>query len=1041
MEKYAEYLNYQTIPEAIAALFGKSDKTAVICGNESITYRELLTRSRELARILKDHGVQKGDRIVLSMDRSVSLIVSVLGILYAGAAYVPVERGCPKERLSYILRDSGAHLTLDRDMLQELREESGKEKNRAGFGSPEDEGALPVLLGEDEFAVYYTSGSTGTPKGCVVHHQVYYHFSMPMEQNLYAFEVRENVDRCLSLLNFAFVGSSFDVFIVLLCGKTLVLTTEEERLSPALTGTRMLESRAGSLHITTSQLLSYAVDPVFRQAMGQIRCLVFGGEPLPEKARKQLAEYYSGCILFTYGATEVGTVTGCRLLPGDMVHLGKPFFGTELYVLDSAGNPAQEGMEGEVCVGGVASQLGYYVGKRELTGQKYTQKEGLGRIYHTGDRAIRRTDGRITVLGRIDNMRKLHGQRIELEEVEHCLEAFPGISRAAADIRGEGPEAALFAWYTTEEKVPSKAEENSPPAQAGFADFAAVGHGASSGICQERVLDFLRERLPEYMIPKRLQAVKAFPLSRNGKLQRQKLPDIEAKREDYLPPETKEEEMICRLFEQILRLDRVGRNESFFALGGNSVLAMFLISSLREESGQSLSVADLFANPYPSSLAEILAEKREEEAPAQSSDSAWDASLLLYAKDRSGPLYTADRPGVFSIPPEISEIMEEEGAEAAFPADLSTAKFFMLEQFGASIGQKAVPRVRADLNCFFSEHVIREKVNNLIRRHPALRSHFVTDMRGKLWQVFLRQKEGSVWYKDISHLDRAAQEQFLSGFFKVMEEAGDALQVGCFRTDEERSTLLLSFDHSQADGFSIKLMVNELAGDEKKRESDRFYEYRAKRLRHGNDFPGELREYYRSLEPTYGRRQGPFGRANDAAVRIILLTREQTEKITRLCGRKNLTVSAFVNYCYGKCLLMMTGREELLLSCLFSGRDPAFRGSEEIVGNLVFPIPVRICAGMTFEEFGRSLMILWEYPYITDTKAYARLLHYDLEGCIVSRDLQLLHENIIFWDDYSDQNLMGNCLELRDGRLKIILNKRVEKCLDPLRNMLLEIPG
>lgn len=482
LEKYGYFLNFHTIPDALT-LYADSGKTAVVSGGESITYRELISGAQKLALALRSEGVKRGDRVLLALERSTSSIVALLGILYAGAAYIAVQRSWPKERLDYICKDSNADFLLDEQALERLQRKCC-------------EGALPQLRGEDEFAVYYTSGSTGVPKGCVTHHQTFFHFAVPVRQNTYASEIMEHCERCASMINFAYIGSIWDISITLLCGKTLVLATEAERMNSTLLARRIYEERCDALNMPPSQLLSYSMDPSFRNGIRNVRCFAMGGEALTQTALRWLRELSDGRFFLVYGASEIGAVAEASLTFQKPVSIGNPVYGAKLYLLDSAGHPVAEGDEGEICVGGIPAALGYYIGNDALTARKYSESGELGRIYHTGDRGIVCEDGTIRLIGRMDNMKKLHAQRIELQEIEQCLEGFPGIQRAAADIRGDEPDAKLLAWYIAEKPLAA-----------------------------EQIRAYLKQKLPAYMIPARMKQVEAFPLNQNGKLDRSVLPD------------------------------------------------------------------------------------------------------------------------------------------------------------------------------------------------------------------------------------------------------------------------------------------------------------------------------------------------------------------------------------------------------------------------------------------------------------------------------------------------------------------------------------
>lgn len=959
-ENYDVFLHCQTIPEALQT-YSHSDRAAIICGEESITYRRLIADARKLALSLRGMGVNRGDRILVNLSWGTSPILAILAILYAGASYIVVNRGWPQERLSYILRDADVKLILDDEKLCELL-------------SLNCEGDLPVLRGEDEFAVYYTSGSTGQPKGCVLHHQTFYHLVRPLRENVHARVTMERCERVFFDGVLFFVGPCADIFVTLVCGKTLILATKEELTNPECAAERMLREGVDAIGVTPSLLSTRLPNETFRQACRSVRRILLGGEAPDSASLKELASMTDGCILNTYGATEVLMVTADFVSAQEEIRIGQAVEGSRLLVLSPEGSPVPPETEGEICIGGVPAQLGYYLGDPVLTAQKYTQYENLGRVYHTGDRGIRHADGTVSVLGRTDNMKKIHGQRVELEEIERCLESIPGIIRAAADVRGEEPNTVLCAWYIARQPLE-----------------------------EEALRERLSQRLPSYMVPQRLQAAEDFPKNRHGKLDRNALPEIAAKTALFVPPENDRELKICAAFSEILDVEPVGRNSSFFHLGGDSLRAVRLISLLRKKTGERYSVLNLFQNPTPAKLAQVRTENIHQGRPSREEKSAGE---------------------LFSLPAQMKELAAQESVEAIYPADLSTSWLAVLERIMPKNLGGVYTHMRVDLKRTFTRAEIQDRVNQLVARHPALRSYCEADPQGKFWQIFLRRRETPVWYRDLRHLEKETQDRYLSGFFRVMEEEGLPFQAGCFPLSEERCSLLLRVNHSLADGLSLVILLNELAGENVRTQTDAFYEYRERQLRYGTAFPEELREYYSSLSEEAYRSPRVQTWESDAFEAIqgkIVLTKEQTAQLIAQCRQREWTISEYVEYCFGKALLMVLKKPEVWYFHSFSGRDPDFEPAVDIIGNLARNVPICIREDMTEEAFSKGYLLLWSHPYALETEEYRALRPYQLKYGIVARLFPAFCDTIEFLWDYPERAGRINHFRIEDGRLQIAL--------------------
>ncbi|MGX8686185.1 MAG: condensation domain-containing protein [bacterium] len=485
----------------------------------------------------------------------------------------------------------------------------------------------------------------------------------------------------------------------------------------------------------------------------------------------------------------------------------------------------------------------------------------------------------------------------------------------------------------------------------------------------------------------------------------------------YAPPITETERAICSVFEAVLHIPEAGRNCSFFELGGDSITGTMALAMLGKRYGIHASIVDLFQNPKPMELARLFEVKKATE-----------------------PSMIRQNPGTasFILPQKIRQLAEREEAEAVYPADLVSAHFVFLEETGSAFAAGDLHfNLRADLKFLFSETELRGRVSDLMRRHPVLRSYFAKDDEGKRWQIFRKEMEVPVWYRSLEGMGEEARERYFSGFFRVMDEEKAAFQVACFPTGKDTCTVLLRLTHTQVDGMSYVVLLNELVGGVPEGQ-DAFYSYREKRLNSRFQFPEELRAYYQGLDGSYRLPRTSLRNVGSMDERRISLTAEQTSQLIARCSQWEITLPFYVEYCFGCGLLTVLDRETVWFSHVFSGRDSSFEGSESIVGNLICSLPVRLRRGMSPAQFQKDLMIPWSYPYIIDTEEFKGLNRHNIEFGVVSRIFPSLHDRIAFFTDYPEAFSRGLYLEMTEGKLKVVLrypkNETEQKTLDMLED-------
>ncbi len=578
------------------------DAVALRFRGQSLTYSQLDVRANQLAHALRRRGVGPETRVALSVERSLELAVGLLGILKAGGAWVPVDPLLPRERLAFMLEDSGASVLVTQSALLERFSEAhharaiclDSEKDALSRERTE----APVTGVEPCHLAYllYTSGSTGTPKGTAVEHRGVANL---VTQEAVAYGIGPD-SRVLQFASLSFDLSVEEVFTTLCSGATLVQAPLEE-LMPGAPLQKLLRDEAVTVISLTPAAL--AATPV--EELPALRTIISGGETLPAEVVARWATP-GRRFVNSYGPTEatvVATLTEC-VADGRVPSIGRPLANVRAHVLDARGEPVPVGVKGELFIGGVGVARGY-AGRPGLTAERFLPDpfsgEAGARLYRTGDVVRWREDGTLEFVGRADAQVKVRGFRIELGEVEAALSKLPPVREAVVMAREDGPGGKrLVAYVVAHEGVQT--------------DSAALRAA-------------LKETLPEYMVPSAIVVLPAMPLTPNGKVDRKALPAADlsgmAARE-YVAPRTATEERLAGLWQELLGVKRVGAEDSFFDLGGHSLLATQAVSRIRHAFGVELPLRRLFESPTVEAVARLIDEAlagRAAPAPARRQES------------------------------------------------------------------------------------------------------------------------------------------------------------------------------------------------------------------------------------------------------------------------------------------------------------------------------------------------------------------------------------------------------------------------------------
>lgn len=582
-------------PEAIAVVQPTED--GYLTDEQRLTYRELNSRANQLAHYLRKCGVEPEVLVGICMERSIEMMVGILGILKAGGAYVPLDPTYPRERLAFIIEDTQMSVLLTQRRLVETLPPKQKEQIiclDADWPVIRSESMMNPRLEvkADNLAyVIYTSGSTGTPKGVMVEHRALVNYTEAAKTE---FKL-STADRVLQFASISFDTSGEEIYPCLSSGSTLFLRTDS-----MLSSTQKFLETCQAWELTSLDLptaywhdLTTNLDVEQLVLPPSIRLVIIGGEKvLPEQlSRWQKCVGRGVQLLNTYGPTEATIVATTWELPEPAeletvwaaAPIGRPIQNVQIYVLDQLFQPVPIGVPGELFIGGVGLARGY-LNQPELTGERfisYTFKDIPVRLYKSGDMVRRRPDGSIEYLGRSDHQVKIQGFRIELGEIEAVLGQHPAVGSNVVIVREDEPgNKRLVAYF-----VPKQAK-------------TPVSYELRS---------YLKEKLPDYMLPSLFVALESLPLTPNGKIDRSALPKPDMSRSElgqpFVAPRTAVEQQVAEIWAQLLNLEQVGLYDNFFELGGHSLLATRAISRLRDTFQVALPLRSLFEVPHLAALA------------------------------------------------------------------------------------------------------------------------------------------------------------------------------------------------------------------------------------------------------------------------------------------------------------------------------------------------------------------------------------------------------------------------------------------------------
>ncbi len=738
---------------------------ALIDGPRQWTYQELDARANQLARSLQKRGLSPEQLVAVRLERSAEWVVAVLGVLKAGGAYLPLDPQLPAERLRFTLEDARVEILLTQQSLRsdlpaELRHVVCLDTDWPEIAAcPADR---PVRqAGREQLAyVIYTSGSTGRPKGVMIEHRALVNYTQAAIEQ-YGIT---SADRVLQFASASFDGHVEEVFPCLTRGGTLLLRNDE------MLDCRKFLQRCGEWQLTFVSLptgfwheLTRAIVADGLAVPATLRLVVIGGEQaLPERVAVWFQRVDSRARLMnTYGPTETTVVaTAAELGPDDgrenRVPIGRALRNTRVYVLDRGQQPVPVGVPGELHIGGESLARGY-LNRPELTEERFVPdpfgKAGA-RMYKTGDVVRWRNDGRLEFIGRSDQQVKIRGFRIEPGEVEQVLREHPAVADAAVVARERSPGDLHLVAYLT-------ASEDATPVAAD-------------------VRQFLRSRLPGFMVPTALVVLDRLPITPGGKVDRRALPAPDwsgagiGSEAEFIAPRTATEQQLAGIWSEVLSIERVGAHDNFFDLGGHSLLAIQVISRINRDLDLGIALRDLFEAATLKALAERV------EAARQSGSRA-------------------------SLPP-IQPISRDVPVPMSYNQELFWAVSH-LQQGSPLYARHPTLRINGPLDV----PALERSLNEILRRHELLRTTFAP--RGKeVFQVIAPYQPRRIKVVDLSELPAEMREEEVLRYAKAEAERpidlaqGPLMRLELLKLDAEDHVVLVGMHHVIYDGSSIDVL-------------------------------------------------------------------------------------------------------------------------------------------------------------------------------------------------------------------------------------------
>ncbi|BAY29619.1 amino acid adenylation domain-containing protein [Nostoc carneum NIES-2107] len=871
------------------------DAVAIVFHHQQLTYRELNQRANQLAHHLQSLGVAPEVLVGICVERSIEMIVGMLAVLKAGGAYVPLDPAYPQERLAFMMSDAQLQIVLTQEQLLTLlpKHQATVICLDTDWGEisqyPQSEPVSNVQVSNLAYIIY-TSGSTGKPKGVLVTHQGL--CSLALAQ-IKKFDVQPT-SRILQFASFSFDASIADILMALCSGAKLCLA-KKEALLPGID----LMQTINKYQITHVALPPSALAAMPNQSLPSLQAIIVAGEA----CANELAAQWSRRVRFfnAYGPTEC---TICATMAeytdaSQKLTLGRPIANSFVYILDSHLQPVPIGVAGEVHIGGIGLARSY-LNRPELTREKFIpnpfSSEAESRLYKTGDLARYLPDGNIEFLGRIDHQVKVRGFRIELGEIEAAIAQHSLVQQTVVTVREDIPgDKRLVAYIVTQSQpAPTTSEWRS----------------------------FLKQSLPDYMIPNAFVVLETLPLTPNGKVDRRALPAPETESvnlaTNYVAPNTPTQEAIAAIWTQVLGVEKIGINDNFFELGGHSLLATQVISRIRQAFKVDIALQLLFAQPTIAQLAQLIQQQAQNTQQLQ----------------------------------QIPQANRE-----SIPLSFAQQRVWFLEQLEPNNSAYIITdaqRLQGQLNI----EILQQSLDAIVAQHEALRTTFIPGDDGSPIQVINPPRPFELKIVDLrSHPHSIAQilNQEAQRPFNLASDL--MVRATLVQVDTQEQILMLAMHHIASDGWSTGIFWQQLAAVYKALLDGKpspltplpiqyadFAVWQRQYLS-GKLLQTEL-DYWKNqlagaptvLELPADRPRSPMQTYRGAS-ESLNLSSTLSASLTTLSRQQGVTLFMTLLAAFGTLLHRYTGQEDILIGSPIAGRNRA--EIEELIGFFINTVVLR----------------------------------------------------------------------------------------------------
>ncbi|MGB7604797.1 MAG: amino acid adenylation domain-containing protein, partial [Lutisporaceae bacterium] len=877
------------------------DNIAVIYEEQSITYKELDAKSNQLARTLREKGVKPNSIVGIMVERSLEMLIGIMGILKAGGAYLPIDPEYPEDRISYILEDSKTKLLLTQGKYINKVEFDGEILNLESEQSYTNEGAKLDNINSPKDIAYliYTSGSTGKPKGVMIEHESAVNILSDMERNypltkedVYLLKTSYTFDVSVTEIFGWFVGN----------GKLAILKPEDEKdVSEILNAIERYKVTHINFVPSMLNLFLEGLDEKNLNKTNSLKYVFAAGEALIKETVNRFHKLIKTASLENiYGPTET-TIYVTRYSLNNLdkdtknIPIGKPLSNIKAYIIDKNRKLQPVGIQGELCFSGIGLGRGY-LNRPELTAEKFIENPfATGeRMYKTGDLAKWLPDGNIEFLGRIDHQVKIRGFRIELGEIESQLLKYEGISEVIVIAKEDKNKSNYLCGYICGEREYSISE----------------------------LREYLAKELPEYMIPSYIIQLDKLPLTGNGKVDRKALPEPDGSITtgvEYVAPSNKIEEKLSEIWSEVLGIERVGINDNFFELGGHSLKAINIAAKINKELNVSVPLREMFKTPTIKGLANYV------EGTKQS----------MYSK--------------------IEAVEEKEH----YTLSSAQKRIYTLQQFeedSISYNMPMVMTIEGELD----KTKLEETFNKLIQRHEALRTSFEL-VDGEPIQVVHKSVSFEIEYTEA---DKEKAEEIAAGFVKAFDlSKAPLIRVALAKIKDKEHMLMIDMHHIISDGVSMGILIKEFIelydGKELPRLRIQYKDFAAwqNELFKSGEINKQEEYWLKAFDgevpvlnmPTDYQRPSIQSFEGDSL--SLELSEELTNKLKQIAKETGSTMYMVLLSAYNVLLSKYSGQEDIVVGSPIAGRPHA--DLENIMGMFVNTLAMRNFpqGNKTFKEF------------------------------------------------------------------------------------------